>query len=41
MMINAHLVENLKAIVGVVEEIGESIGSEPNLFEDKLTHYIT
>ena len=36
MMMNAHLVDKLKARVKVVEEIGISVGSDPKLIEDEL-----
>ena len=39
MMKNAQLVEKLKARVEVVEEIGGSIGAEPNLIKDELSAY--
>ena len=40
MIMNEQLVDKLKDIVEVVEEIGGSIGAEIKLFEDKLTDYL-
>ena len=40
MVTNAHLVDILKANVEVVEEIGVSIGADPNLIEDKIASYM-
>ena len=40
MMTNTQLSDMLKSRVEVVEEIGGSIGDDPNLVEDKLTAYL-
>ena len=36
MMTNSQLVDNLKARVEVLEEIGGSIGADPNIIKDEL-----
>ena len=40
MITNAQLVNNMKAIVEVVKEIGGSNGSDQKLIEDELSDYI-